>query len=234
MYVQEEWVICRIFHKTGEKKNGFLQGHSYHLIEAAASAASFPIITTTPPSSLPPLLETPVNQKPFLVDHQYNPHENPDFKYLIETTISHPDDHFLKTNVFPPSLSGTINSNSSLSAAPSMLLKSLLSSSHQDFTVPKQCKAEASNNFSHFQVPPPPDDAGNLNYWMEKITSNQNPYQNPLFFEMGYSNYFQGSSTTAGDTTASTVHDMPPPVGSHIVFDHPIRIPAGESWPLDV
>ncbi|KAF5739283.1 NAC domain transcriptional regulator superfamily protein [Tripterygium wilfordii] len=211
--VQEEWVICRIFHKTGEKKNGFFQGHGY-LLE---SAASFPLIPSSS-SSPPPLLETPIHQKPFLLDHHHR-HENPDLKYLINTTISQPD-QLLKTNVFAPSFSPAINSSSSLSAAagaasPSMLLKSLLSSSHQDFTVPKQCKTEANYNFSHFQLPPP-DDADNLNYWMQKITSNQNPYQNPLFFEMGCGN-FQVSSTTAGDTSASTVYDMFAPVGSQMM-----------------
>ncbi|KAF5747255.1 protein CUP-SHAPED COTYLEDON 3 [Tripterygium wilfordii] len=221
--MQEEWVICRIFHKTGEKKNGFLQGHSYLL----GPAASFPIITTTSSSSsLPPLLETSTHQKLFMVDHQN--HENPDLKYLINTPISQPHE-LPRTNVFPPSFS--VNNSSSLSAAaPSMLIKSLLSSSHQDFTVPKQCKTDA-NNFSHFQVPPP-DDANNLNYWIEKISSNQNPYENPLFLEMGCN--FQGSSTAAGKTSATTAHDMSAPVGSQMMLDPPIRIPAGESWPLDL
>nr|POE79086.1 protein cup-shaped cotyledon 3 [Quercus suber] len=36
---KEEWVICRIFHKAGEKKNPLFQGQSY-LLEAASSPTS--------------------------------------------------------------------------------------------------------------------------------------------------------------------------------------------------
>uniref|UniRef100_A0A9I9DEY4 NAC domain-containing protein n=1 Tax=Cucumis melo TaxID=3656 RepID=A0A9I9DEY4_CUCME len=47
---KEEWVICRIFHKNGEKKNSMFQCQTY-LLESALSSS-------TTSNSLPPLLET--------------------------------------------------------------------------------------------------------------------------------------------------------------------------------
>ncbi|KAG6608653.1 Protein CUP-SHAPED COTYLEDON 3, partial [Cucurbita argyrosperma subsp. sororia] len=54
---KEEWVICRIFHKNGEKKNPMFPCHAY-LLESAAAAAAAALSSSTTSNSLPPLLET--------------------------------------------------------------------------------------------------------------------------------------------------------------------------------
>ncbi|KAF8406736.1 hypothetical protein HHK36_008828 [Tetracentron sinense] len=166
---KEEWVICRILHKTGEKKNPFFQAHS-HLLEASSS----------PSTSLPPLLEFPKTlseshsqkhdlQNPNLI-HQQN-----DAKNLINPFAS--QTHILPLSIFRPSFPPTSTNTDTNNPSPSFLFKSLLS--HQECTlkeptVSKQCKTEI--NFSHFQ----PLDS-NL-HWVDKI--HQNPCQNSLFFEM--------------------------------------------------
>ncbi|KAF8405590.1 hypothetical protein HHK36_010497 [Tetracentron sinense] len=206
---KEEWVICRIFHKTGEKKNPFLQAHSY-LLEASSSHST----------SLPPLLESPGKlleshspihtlQNPHLI-HQEN-----DLKALINPCVS-------QTNLFPmssfqPSFANT-NTNTTTNTntnnpSPSTLFKSLLSHrecSSKEATVPTQCKTES--NFSHFQ----PLDA-NLN-WVDKI--HQNPCQNPLFFEMD-------CGLLGFSAAADTVHEMSTSVafnwaGFQMMLDRPI------------
>ncbi|GAV65838.1 NAM domain-containing protein [Cephalotus follicularis] len=230
---KEEWVICRIFHKTGDKKNGHVKGQSY-LLEAASSPAN---------SSLPPLLETPTtildchsqssrqelqNQNPFLIPHQEN-----DLKSLINPVVS--QSLLFPMNGFQPSFSPTNNNttdtantnNANNNPSPSMLFKSLLS--HQDCilkeeaTIPKQCKTEPK--LSQFQLP-----IGNFN-WMEKI-QQQNPYQNPLFFEMdcgggGVLGFSGAADTTLNDMSTSTAFNR---AGFQMMLDPPIRV-LGESWP---
>jgi hypothetical protein len=66
--MQEEWVICRIFHKTGEKKNVVVQGQSYGNREAVSSPGS---------GSLTPLecqFQSPMQgvQNPFVMSNQEN------------------------------------------------------------------------------------------------------------------------------------------------------------------
>lgn len=136
LYVtQEEWVICRIFHKIGEKKN-ILQGQNYLM-----RASSF-----YNPTSLPPLLEPPPSledQSPLLQFQNQNPplyhSQESDLKALIDPLVSRPD-------ILPGSSSSNSNSNSNKEA--SMLLKPFMWS--QDFSfkelsnaIAKQCKKES-------------------------------------------------------------------------------------------
>ncbi|KAG2698053.1 hypothetical protein I3760_07G133100 [Carya illinoinensis] len=181
---KEEWVICRIFHKKGEKKNPLLQGQNY-LLEAASSATS---------GSLPPLLEEVPNtllecqlqdlQNSLLINNQDG------LKSLIHPVVS--QSNLFPINGFLPSFSTSTttattqntntNNNPSQSPLPSILFKSLLS--HQDcsthkeqITIQKQCKTEA--NFSNVQMPA---DA-NLQ-WMDRIHTSTNQYQNSLLVEI--------------------------------------------------
>ncbi|CBI40758.3 unnamed protein product, partial [Vitis vinifera] len=112
----------------------------------------------------------------------------------------------------------------------SILFKSLLShqecSLKEQTTIPKQCKTEA--NFSHFQLP----DA-NM-HWVDRMNSNL--HQNPLFFEMDYCSGGVLGFTAA--TATETVHEMSTSIafnraGFQMMVDFPIRVPGGESWPLD-
>ncbi|KAJ6921099.1 protein CUP-SHAPEDTYLEDON 3 [Populus alba x Populus x berolinensis] len=240
---KDEWVICRIFHKKGEKKDVFLQAEQgYHLLEVYSPANS---------GSLPPLLDASASffdqcqsknkvidalQNAFLIPEH---HEN-DLKSLPNPLVS--QSHVLSINGLQPSFSpppisinstatstnkntNTDNSNQS----PSMLLKSILS--YQDCTlkeqfstVSKQWKTEAS--FSH--------DATSSG--VDKITQPHPYLNNPLFFEMDCSSNVLGfsGSASAADTI---IHDMSTSIGFgraglQMMSDTPIRLP-GESWPLD-
>ncbi|XP_050214357.1 protein CUP-SHAPED COTYLEDON 3 [Mercurialis annua] len=123
---KEEWVICRIFNKTVEKKNAFWQGQGF-LWEANSN-------------SLPSLLEAPSTLMECQSDHglqnPFNPFQEHDLKSLLVSPLVSQSHH--------------INSPS-----PSMLFKSLLSHQDSTLkehsTIIKQCKTEA--NFSNFQLP---------------------------------------------------------------------------------
>ncbi|KAJ0085349.1 protein CUP-SHAPED COTYLEDON 3 [Pistacia vera] len=247
---KEEWVICRMFHKSGEKKNGILQGQSY-LFEGCSS----------PSGSLPPLLETQTtllecqSQNPSSIEALQNSflyhQQESDLKSLINPVMSqsHSHSHDLfpmngfqssfshnPTTIISTNTSNTTNKhmmmNTDNSPSQSMLFKSLLS--HQDFTlkeqttIPRQCKTEA--NFSHFQLP----EANNNNFsWMEKI--HPNPYHNPLFFEMDCN--LSGLPTQSAAIAGSSANEMSTSVAFNrtsfqVMLDTPIRIP-GESWTLD-
>ncbi|KAK9270796.1 hypothetical protein L1049_026381 [Liquidambar formosana] len=230
---KEEWVICRIFHKSGEKKNPLFQAQGYHLMEISSSPTT---------NSLPPLLQTPtallesqshaLRNNPFLMNHQES-----GLKTLITNPVVSESHHF-PTNEFQPSCFSptppttiTTNKNTITNPSPSILFKSLLS--HQDCTlkegatVPKQCKTEA--NFSHFQL----SDA-NL-HWVDKF--HQNPYQSPLFFEMDCS-VLGLSAAAAAAAAPDPVHDMSTSLAFNradfrmMVDPTTIRLP-GDSWSLD-
>ncbi|KAH8509781.1 hypothetical protein H0E87_011509 [Populus deltoides] len=229
---KDEWVICRIFHKKGEKKDVFLQAEQgYHLWEVYSPANS---------GSLPPLLDASASlcdqcqsknkvidalQNAFLIpEHQEN-----DLKSVPNPLVS--QSHVLSINGLQPSFSPTpISINSTATStnkntntdnnnqSPSMLFKSILS--YQDCTL----KTEAS--FSHDAT------FGGVH----KIT-HPHPYlNNPLFFEMDCSSNVLGfsGSASAADTI---IHDMSTSIGFsraglQMMLDTPIRLP-GESWPLD-
>ncbi|KDP36751.1 hypothetical protein JCGZ_08042 [Jatropha curcas] len=209
---KEEWVICRIFHKNGEKKNGILQAQGF-LLEA-----------NSPPtfSSLPSLLEAPLlleceTQTPFLIkqDSQSNKH-----------TVS-----FGTSSPITISTDAETNKNIQDNPSAPMLFKSLLSHPlKEQFTIPKQCKTEP--NFSHFQLPAGADHANLFNYWVEKI-HHPNTYHCPLSFEMdcnvlGISTEFD-SDITANDLSTSIAFNR---ADFQMMLDTPIRLPA-QSWPLD-
>ncbi|KAJ8772747.1 hypothetical protein K2173_027924 [Erythroxylum novogranatense] len=215
---KEEWVICRIFHKNGEKKAALvLQGQSFFLDPSSSPCNS---------NSLPPLLEAPAKmvdtlQNPFLVS--CNNQEN-DLKSLLNPFFVREESHLWGSqnkNGFQPS--------SSITPPASMLFKSLLS--HQDCslkeqstTVLKQCKTEAT--FSHFQAPDP----------------NFNTYQQyPLFFDMDCDvlGYLSSSAEPLSTVADITIHDMSTSNASNrdgflmMLDHHPLLRLDGGSWPCD-
>ncbi|PSR99488.1 Protein CUP-SHAPED COTYLEDON 3 like [Actinidia chinensis var. chinensis] len=220
---KEEWVICRIFHKKGEKKNPFYQGQS-HLLEAAASPPTM--------GSLPPLLEAQShNPMKALQNHPFPIHHHQDGDLKTLTNQVFPQSSFSPT----PSPNNGINTNTNYHhPSPSMLFKSLASHQvctlkEQPITVPKQCKTEA--NFFPFQLP----DA-NLR-WLHRIHCD--PHANPtLFLGMDFGGLMGFSSATADATTtaAAPVSEM----STSIVFNNACVNPltrssiTGESWPLDL
>ena len=200
-------MICRIFHKTGEKKNGVVQGQSNGNREAASSPSS---------GSLTPLecqFQGPMQgvQNPFVMSNQ----ENDIKSLLLNPAVS--QSHLFPKNGLQPSFSPipTIitstpiatnkNTNTNYNPSPSMLFKSLLS--HQDcppkdqLTIHKQCKTEA--NFSHFQAPA---DA-NLQ-WMDRIHPNPTQYHNPLLFEIDCGLLGLSAFASAPLADAAAANDM--------------------------
>ncbi|KAK0577534.1 hypothetical protein LWI29_034554 [Acer saccharum] len=236
---QEEWVICRIFHKAGEKKMNISQSY---LFEAALDMDTQTTALLECHQSQNPnhsIMETTPLQNPFVIPHHH--HEN-DLKSLIPVVS--------QSQLFP--INTTTNNNPSPS---SMLFKSLLS--HQDFTLKEQeatnsssipkhcCKTEA--NFSNFQLPL---DSTTTNLsWMDKIQPNpyQIQYNNPqqMLFEMDNSSFTglsqsHGFTATAAMTSSSGVNDMSTSLaafnraaGFQVTFDIDHQQPIRESWPLD-
>ncbi|GMI91405.1 hypothetical protein HRI_002809800 [Hibiscus trionum] len=216
---KEEWVICRIFNKTGEKKNALAQGQSYVILPTLLE-------TPGPTAFLEPQTLMQAHNS-YLVNRQEN-----DLKSLINPVVplSHsrlfPSNGFLSaastiTNSGTTDKQGSTNANNS---SASMLFKSLLS--HQgciwkeQATIPKQCKTEA--NFSHL-------DSNNTLNWMDKIHPNP-ACQNPLLFEMDYAVLgFSEGAVTGHDMSTSTAFDR---ATSQMILNPPTTA-SGESWPLD-
>ncbi|XP_043697133.1 protein CUP-SHAPED COTYLEDON 3-like [Telopea speciosissima] len=163
---KDEWVICRIFNKSGgEKKNPFFNAHRYLVEPAAASSSSHSIVLPqvfdqSPQSTLMEYQSQSTQMKSLqnpcvgvgvgddLIKHLTVPINQTQFWAMNSMQSS-----------FSPITTTTFNSNNSnknLSHSQSILIKSLLSHSHhqdewapKEATVPKQCKTESS--FSHFQ-----------------------------------------------------------------------------------
>ncbi|GER49691.1 NAC domain protein NAC6 [Striga asiatica] len=143
---REEWVICRIFHKIGDKKSPtILQGLNYFTNN------------TTSSNSLPPLLEPLLESQTHLQDYNNNPpilqtlNQNPilfhtqqqyqsDLKTLINPLLVSQCDPFEPNNNLVFANEGSNN----------IILPKPLLSTTQDFTfkelsnaISKQCKKEA-------------------------------------------------------------------------------------------
>ncbi|XP_073146928.1 protein CUP-SHAPED COTYLEDON 3-like [Henckelia pumila] len=112
---KEEWVICRIFHKMGEKMTfpTIFQPQNYNLIKAstvAAGAGSWSLPPLLEPPLLLPSVRSPVclssmiqtlnqnrNENPFPIHHQES-----DLKSLIHPICPQNDIFSLPTPPFPP------------------------------------------------------------------------------------------------------------------------------------
>ncbi|KAL5557678.1 hypothetical protein UlMin_033889 [Ulmus minor] len=231
---KEEWVICRIYHKNGEKKNALFQGRQGclpPLLEAPSSSA----LMEYPP--YPPYSQTQnPNHNPFVIQHQEN-----EVKRLINPVVS--QSHLFPINGFQPNdpFSPTTNKNSNPSPSQSpfstMLFKSLLS--HQDCTskeyptIPKQCKTEPS--FSHLQPLPPNHHHHHHHHLPLHHQSLMEPYhyhETPFLFETDY-NGMLGFSAAASHADAATLHEMSTSIAFNSAMLDPLAKLAGESWPLD-
>lgn len=172
---QEEWVICRIFHKIGERMTfpTICQPQNYNLMKASTAGSC----------SLPPLLDPPLlhsqsqvcmssiiqtlnqnqNENPFPIHHQES-----DLKSLINPICSK-DDIFSFTNSTHPT--------SPFPPAPAV----------QDFTfkelsnvIAKQCKKKSIFN-PCFQILPDGFVGMQWDHDQDKIRDN-NQIQNPFLF----------------------------------------------------
>ncbi|XP_065846917.1 protein CUP-SHAPED COTYLEDON 3 [Euphorbia lathyris] len=140
---KEEWVICRIFHKNGEKKTTLFEGQNYFFESQCTSS-----------SSLPSLLEISTeNHHNFTM----NPHQNNDLKTLIFP-------------YFPPN-SMEINeaTKQELNSNPSqlMLLKSLISNQNRNFKE-EQSSSRSCSSSVLLQIKPENSLDSNLMNWVDK------------------------------------------------------------------
>lgn len=186
-------MICRIYHKTGEKKNPLFQGRQSCLPALLETQTPTP----TPRNALLEEFEyqtqNPMqalqnqNLNSFLNNQKQNQdhHQENDLKSLINNPVN--QSHLFPINgliqpscfsvsptsrsVTTASTTTTTNKNPSTSSSllPPMLFKSLLS--HQDCTWKEQeqpltvlKQCKTEANFSHFQAPPSSSDHDNDNH----------------------------------------------------------------------
>ncbi|XP_038999273.1 protein CUP-SHAPED COTYLEDON 3-like [Hibiscus syriacus] len=226
---KEEWVICRIFNKTGEKKNALDQGQSNVMAVSSSSATLLPPLLETPgPASF---LESP-SQTLMQAHNSYLIHRQEKYlKSLINTVVPQSQSRLFPSNGFLSTTSTTTASsatdkhtetNANYSSA-SMPFKSLLSHqgciSKEQATIHRLCKTEA--NFSHL-------DSNTTMKWLDKI--HPNPLcQNPIL-EMDYSVLgFSGGAVTGHDMSTSIAFNT---ASGQIILNPPATA-SGESWPLD-
>ncbi|KAL0545328.1 hypothetical protein IC582_015206 [Cucumis melo] len=255
---KEEWVICRIFHKNGEKKNSMFQCQTY-LLESALSSS-------TTSNSLPPLLET--NPTTTLVECQSQaamqlqlqafqnpfqirqPPEN-DLKRFMSSVMSQSNLlssseqlHKSPTSINPIITNAANNNNNMYAPSPSTLFKSLLS--HQDSTVLLKQQQQQQQQFNKAADSPSftthnfeaaeAEANSNLMDIKKMMVPNGSPcsyHQHPLFFE-----------TECNSPPTLPAHVSLHDISTSISFNRPsyqtmldprinILHAHGESWPLD-
>ncbi|XAR64281.1 hypothetical protein NMG60_11024558 [Bertholletia excelsa] len=217
---KEEWVICRIFHKVGEKKSPLFQGQSYSL-PALLEAANTGVTTALESQS-----QDPIIQNPFLIHHHF---QDSDLKSLINhdftiaglqlqasfspiTTTTAPNNDNNDTNTNGPSPSPPTTTSFFRSLHPSHQ-GCALKEQAQATPVPKQCKTESSFYSPLFQQQLLPDA---ILRGVDRAHHGPN-MANPLFLGM------------------DTVSDMPTGFQFHALVDPPsVRSATGESWALDL
>ncbi|XP_042482445.1 protein CUP-SHAPED COTYLEDON 3-like [Macadamia integrifolia] len=154
---KDEWVICRIYNKTGgQKKNPFLHTHRY-LLEAATA---LPQLLESSPSTM--VEYESQTQTQIQMKILQNPCEVGNLKHLLIDPVGSQPQHLamnsMESSLSPITTINSINNNNNNPSHPdqSNIIKSLLlSHSHQqewavkEATVPKQFKTESYH--SHFQ-----------------------------------------------------------------------------------
>ncbi|KAM1500488.1 hypothetical protein FF1_023121 [Malus domestica] len=243
---KEEWVICRINHKSGDKESPLLVDH-----EAAASMNSNC-------NYLPPLLDP---SPALALQESCHEFQNPMQLQVVPPPI-HQDNH--DPFSFFPAINA-LQTHQLPSFSNSLLFKSLFeqdcNSSSSTSTIPKQCKTELANYFSRFQTPDNSNNNNNrtcnklhnLNFRVELEKNhahqyqpnapyhNRHQYNDPLPFDyLDYSTSVLGFSAAEAITTTITAratvhaHDTAPSVafdkaGFQTMLDlPPIKLP-GES-----
>lgn len=223
--MQEEWVICRIFHKavSDQKKiDPFLLNHAYILEPPSSSSSSSSCCFS---SSTPFLMHETPNIQAFL---QKNTFININSNNIGSNdnsvmTIGNNNHVALPINVGPPPLSADPSSISPANIT--SLLKSnpnhCLGLVRETIPVPEQCNVQTLEEDDQF------DRSSVLNW-----TDYPNPH-NPWSFDVGIFNsslYCAGNATTTTTTTTTTVHDM------HSLFSRLPPLPTGatlgDSLPL--
>lgn len=225
--LQEEWVICRIYQKLGERKNGVMlvQGQSSYMQEASKSCLSHLVDQTikSGPLALQPYktLESLYNQNQLFMNHT-------NLESLI-TNSSSSAPAMPQPNSVLNDLQTSFTRNREKDDT--KLLNTLLSS-HQDYYCFKDqetphfrkiCKTEP--NFSHFKKPEPlaPD--------FHQVI-NTNYHKNPLI----YGDLDNGNNNLVGINCGIPDCDVSSSFNragfKQMLLDPPTNITAGESWPF--
>ncbi|XP_068649249.1 protein CUP-SHAPED COTYLEDON 3-like [Aristolochia californica] len=173
---KEEWVICRILNKTGEKKSSFVYGHGLFMESASSSLVK----------NLPPLLDSSTLESPLRSFYKPYPLQpGRDFK------SSHP---IPATPLLPTNYQSSSSSNQLLvDCLPHQCL------SKEPFIL-KQCKMECSTMATNFL----PQEGIQSFSWQHR--NDHQSVENPLNFEVGSEVLGHSAAAVAAhDLSASAV-----------------------------
>lgn len=227
-FSQEEWVICRIFHKSGEKRTQLLQVQGGHLDASSKSPSK---------SSLPPLLASPTSFTLEQLECQSQSSSQRDFQSPIlihhqrqnQNDLSH--SNLFPLHAFQPSFpasaaSAPVPGEITHTTNHELIFKSQLSQQNctlkvKEETIPKPSKTEAT--FYPYQQLL--DNANNMHSWMDKLNQNPTNFQNPNPIDM------DGGLMGFSGTANAEFRDMSAfnKAGLQQMLDAPIGI---DSWPL--
>ncbi|KAG5018136.1 Protein CUP-SHAPED COTYLEDON 3 [Glycine soja] len=207
---KEEWVICRIFHKSGEKRSPVLQVHGHS--DASSSPRE---------SALPPLLASP---SCFTFDpesqSQSSSHSQRDFQSPV--LIHHQDQngHSHNPRLFPLEITNARNHPSSFS---DLFFKPLQQNctlkTNEQTILPKVTKTEDATFYDQYHQLL--DDHNNMR-WVNKLNQNPSNLLNTFPFEVdaGLMAFSGAANAQVKDISTSTPFNR---VGLQQTLD---------SWPL--
>ncbi|XP_027357001.1 protein CUP-SHAPED COTYLEDON 3 [Abrus precatorius] len=201
---KEEWVICRIFQKSGEKRTSLLQVQGHNL-DASSSPGK---------SCLPPLLASPTS---FTLELDY------------QNDLSHPHPFSLHTSQpsFPIASGEITNTRSNHPSFSDLLFKSQLSPQNCTLKVKDQTHLKLSKTEGTFYQYQLLDEANHLR-WMDKLNPNASNFHCsiiPLEVDAGPMGFSGAANAEFRDMSTSTTFNR---VGLQQVLDAPIGI---DSWP---
>ncbi|XP_068652833.1 protein CUP-SHAPED COTYLEDON 3-like [Aristolochia californica] len=153
---KEEWVICRIVDKTGEKKSSFVYDHGLFMESAYSSHIK----------SLPPLLDSSILESP--IRSIYN-----------KPFFLHPDRDFKSSHPMPVTPLLPTNYQSSSSAKQSLVDCLPHQCPTKEPFILKHCKIECSRKATGFQ---PQEGIQSFNW--QQINDHQS-VENPSYFDVG-------------------------------------------------
>ncbi|CAJ1973108.1 unnamed protein product [Sphenostylis stenocarpa] len=200
---KEEWVICRIFHKSGEKKTPLLQVQGHSDVSSSPAKNSLPPPLLASPTSFALELECQ-SQSPVLIHHHQD-----------QNHLSHSHPYLFPVHASPELTNDHHPSFSDLFFKPLHLSQQNCILKAKEKTVPKVIKSEEAAAFYQY---PLQDDASNLR-WVNKLNQNQSNFQNPfpdVEVDAGLMGFSGGANAEAKDMSNSTAFNR---VGLQQVID---------------
>ncbi|KAK7409848.1 hypothetical protein VNO78_00206 [Psophocarpus tetragonolobus] len=208
---KEEWVICRIFHKSGEKRNALLQVQGHSDASSSPTKSSLPTLLASP-TSFTLELESQ-SQSPVLINHRQGQNDlSYHFPLHASPEITNARNH--------PSFSDLILKPLQLSQQ-----NCTLNLKAKEQTSPKLTKTEDATLYEYNQLL---DDPNGLR-WVNKLNQNPSNFLNPFPLEVDAAGFmaFSSGAVEVKDMSTSTTFNR---LGLQQVLDAaPIGI---DSWPL--